>query len=668
MLRGPQCVTMGRDVTARPNADAHPRRLRWALGLLGAGLAACGGGGGSGPSSNNLLALLTTSLPVASNPAFQPSTTAYAIGPVVGATVVVTPTAEDPSATITVEGVAVPSGTESPPLSLGMGVTNLSTVVTAQDGSTRTYTLAVDRTSSDLTGLTASVGPLLPAFDPAVLAYTVGPALVPATTTLTPTAADPNATITVNTVATLSGSASADVPLGQGMTPVTVEVAARDGTTTSTYAVVFDRRQVYLKSADAEAGDAFGMSVALSGDTLVVGAPYEAGEGGAYVFTRTGTTWSPQAHLKASNIEASDAFGGSVAISGDTVVVGAYGEDGTAGGGEADNGAPQAGAAYVFTRTGTVWTQQAYLKASNAETWDWFGYSVALSGDTLVVGAWAEDGSVTGTENDNSADNAGAAYVFLRTGSTWSQQARLKASNAERGDYFGHSVAVSGDTAVVGAYGEAGGTGAETDNSAWGAGAAYVFTRTGGAWTQEAYLKASNAESLDSFGISLALSGDTLAVGAYSESSSAVGGPTDNSAYRAGAAYVFQRTGTLWSQQALLKASNAGVGDQFGRSVALSGDTLVVGAPSEDAGADGGEADDTASNAGAAYVFTRAGATWSQRTYLKASNAEAGDSFGISVAVSGDTVVVGAPSEDSSATGGGDDNSALESGVAYDFR
>ena len=323
-----------------------------------------------------------------------------------------------------------------------------------------------------------------------------------------------------------------------------------------------------------------------------------------------------QAYLKASNADAYDQFGVSVAISGDTVVVGAPYESSSASGGEGDNSAFHSGAAYVFTRSGSSWSQQAYLKASNAGEYDLFGLSVAIDGDTIVVGAVVESSSASGGESDNSAFAAGAAYVFTRSGSSWSQQAYLKASNADEYNNFGTSVAIDGDTVVVGAVGESA-----------SAGAAYVFTRSGSAWSQQAYLKASNAESSDSFGCSVAISGDSVVVGAYGESSSASGGESDNSASFVGAAYVFTRSGSSWSQQAYLKASNAEEYDEFGISVAISGDSVVVGAD-DDSSASGGESDNSAFWAGAAYVFTRSGSSWSQQAYLKASNAEAGDYFG----------------------------------------
>ncbi|MDA0244329.1 MAG: Ig-like domain-containing protein [Chloroflexi bacterium] len=392
----------------------------------------------------------------------------------------------------------------------------------------------------------------------------------------------------------------------------------------------------------------------------------------------------PTTYLKASNTGAGDWFGDVMAVDGDTVVVGARYEDSTAtgvNGDQADNSALDSGAVYVFTRTGGVWSQQAYLKASNTGARDQFGNAVAIDGDTVVVGAYWEESSATGVNGDqgnNSATKSGAAYVFTRTGGVWSQQAYLKASNTGVDDWFGHAVAVEGDTVVVGAVWEAssatGIDGDQADNSAPKSGAAYVFNHTGGVWSQQAYLKASNTGADDQFGASVAVDGDTVVVGALYEDSNATGSDgdqADNSAPDSGAAYIFTRTGGVWSQQVYLKASNTGLDDVFGNAVAIDGDTMVVGARGEASnatGVNGDQADNSAANSGAAYLFTRTAGVWSQQAYLKASNTGAGDLFGRTVAIDGDTMVVAAPVEDSNATGvDGDqaDNSAPDSGAAY---
>ncbi len=484
-------------------------------------------------------------------------------------------------------------------------------------------------------------------------------------------------------------------------------------------------QQAYFKASNAGTGDEFGRSVAISGDTAVIGAHYESSNatgvngnetndsafqsGAVYVFVRNGSNWIQQAYLKASNTGAGDEFGFSVAISGDTIVVGAYGEDSNAtgvNGNQGNNNANSSGAAYVFVRDGTNWVQQAYLKASNTggpspgeSEGDWFGFSVAVSGDTIVVGAHGEDSSATGVngvQNNNSAIGSGAAYVFVRDGTNWVQQAYLKASNTggqapgeSYGDAFGESVAVSGDTIVIGAGGEdsnaTGVNGNQGNNTAAGSGAAYVFVRNGTNWTQQAYLKASNTGTGDEFGWAVTISGDTVVVGANGEDSNATGvngNQGNNGTPNSGAAYVFVRDGTNWSQQAYLKASYTGADDLFGYSVAVSGEALVVGTPGDDSnvtGINGDPSDNSASDAGAAYVFVRDGTNWSQLAYLKASNTGGplpgefyGDDFGADhmVGVSGDTVIVGAHAEDSSSTGvngNQTDNSARDAGAAYVF-
>jgi hypothetical protein len=456
-------------------------------------------------------------------------------------------------------------------------------------------------------------------------------------------------------------------------------------------------QQAYLKASNIDSEDSFGNSLAVSGDTVVIGAVAEdsnatgingnqsnnsaAAAGAAYVFVRSGTTWTQQAYLKASNSEAGDQFGFSVVISGDTIVVGARGESSSAtgvNGNQNSNSAQAAGAAYVFVRNGTTWTQQAYLKASNTGINDQFGSALALSGNTLVVGAPLENSAATevnGDGDDDSAENAGAAYVFVRDGTTWTQQAYLKASNTMTEYQFGQALALSGETIVVGAPFESSNStgidGDQNDVSVFDAGAAYVFVRSGTVWTQQAYIKASNTDESDQFGKTVALSGDTLVVGAPGEDSNAtgVGGDQgDNSVSAAGAAYVFVRSGAIWSQQAYLKASNTGSGDAFGIALALSGDVVVVGANLEDSnatGVNGSQNNNSTRDAGAAYAFERSGDAWSQQAYLKASNTGFNDQFGSALALSSNTLIVGANLEDSS--GDPTNNLATDSGAAYVF-
>jgi hypothetical protein len=395
-------------------------------------------------------------------------------------------------------------------------------------------------------------------------------------------------------------------------------------------------------------------------------------------------------YVKASNTGAGDSFGFTVALSadGNTLAVGADFEDSRSSGinSTPDESATNAGAVYVYTHTTSGWSQQAYIKASNAGAGDNFGRSVALSGDgnTLAVGARNEGSATTGTNStpNESASGSGAVYVYTRSGSTWLQQAYVKASNTGAFDSFGNAVALSsdGNTLAVGANLEnssSTGINSTPNELASSAGAVYVYTRSGSIWSQQAYVKASNSGAGDSFGLDVALSGDgnTLAVGATFEDSSATGSnSTPNElAANAGAVYVYTRGGSSWSQQAYVKASNTGAGDKFGSAVTLSqdGNTLAIGADSEDSGTTGTNStpDESATDAGAVYVYTRSGSTWVQQAYVKTSNTGAGDAFGSSVALSsdGNTLAVGASGEASNTAGINSvpDESALRAGAAY---
>jgi hypothetical protein len=381
-------------------------------------------------------------------------------------------------------------------------------------------------------------------------------------------------------------------------------------------------------------------------------------------------------YVKASNTGRGDSFGQSIAISGDTVVVGAMKESSSStnvNGNQLDDNAPGAGAAYVLRRVGGAWMQEAYLKESNTAPNHSFGVSVAISGDTIAVGA------------NGAANGAGAVYIFQRVNNTWMQQAIITASNAEAGDSFGFALALSGDTLAVSAPNESSrATGVnmdQSDNTAQSSGAVYVFTRSqivgGTLWTQQAYIKASNTDASDQFGKSIALFGDTLAVGATGEASSAKGinnAQDDNLAPASGAVYVFQRGGATWSQRAYMKASNAAGLAQFGSAIALLNDTMIVAAATEwgaATGIDGDQNDLSKIAAGAVYVFERNNDVWAQKSYIKASNADVGDQFGASVALSDEVLAVGARLEDSGAVGiNGDEtnNNAADSGAVYVFR
>lgn len=402
-------------------------------------------------------------------------------------------------------------------------------------------------------------------------------------------------------------------------------------------------------------------------------------------------------YFKASNTDAADNFGSSVALSADgsTLAVGAHQEQSHATGinGNQNDNTGSSGAVYIFTRTGAGWSQQAYVKASNTDSGDFFGSSVALSADgsTLAVGAHRERSiasGINGNQADNSAVFAGAAYVFTRTAGTWSQQAYVKASNARASSAFGYhlQLAADGNTLAIGAPQESsnatGVNGNQTDTSMTFAGAVYVFTRSGTVWSQQAYLKASNTLADSEFGVTVGLSADgtTLAVGAYAEDSNATGingNQADTSLNAAGAVYVFTRTGATWTQQAYVKASNTRANAFFGLNVALSADgsTLAVdsrGESSNATGIDGNQADTSANNSGAVYVFTRAAGAWSQQAYVKAGNTRANAEFsrGLALTSDGNKLAVGARFETSGATGiNGNqaDTSAANAGAVYLF-
>ncbi|MEM7179612.1 MAG: putative Ig domain-containing protein [Spirochaetota bacterium] len=439
-------------------------------------------------------------------------------------------------------------------------------------------------------------------------------------------------------------------------------------------------------------------------------------------------TWVQDSYLKSSNSGASDYFGEFVAIDGDYAIVGAKLEDNSAtsidntdNGGITDSGtANDSGAAYIFKRDSGSgnWVQDAYLKPSNTEANDYFGFSVAISGNYAVVGAYQEDNNSTSINNTDNAGitdttttvNSGAAYVFKRDTSTgnWSQDAYLKPSNMGNSDNFGYSVSISGDYIIAPAYAEDNSyTGIDnTDNggitdsgTASASGAAYIFKRdtSTGNWIQDAYLKASNAENSDYFGISAAIDGNYAIVGAnYEDNGSTSINNTDNTGITdsgtitdSGSAYIFKRdtsTGN-WILDAYLKASNNNqTAEFFGGRVAISGDYAIVGADREDNSStsivntdNAGISDTTTINdAGAAYIFKRDSSTgdWIQDAYLKPSNTESYDYFGVSVSINGNYAVVGAYQEDNNATtinntddaGITDSGTASGSGAAYVFK
>ena len=324
--------------------------------------------------------------------------------------------------------------------------------------------------------------------------------------------------------------------------------------------------------------------------------------------------FSEVAKIQASDKQAFDEFGRSVSISGDRAIVGAFAES---------TGGFFAGAAYIFERTGGGWSQVAKIQASDQQAYDFFGGSVSISGDRAIVGA---------TEEDTGGPSVGAAYIFERSGGVWSQVAKIQASDKQAVDRFGNSVSISGDRAIVGVRSE--------DTGGASAGAAYIFEHSGGVWSEAAKIQASDKQSSDNFGQSVSINGDRAIVGADGEDTGGSG---------AGAAYIFERSGGVWSEVSKIQASDKQSGDNFGQSVSINGDRAIAGADGEDTGG---------SSAGAAYIFERSGGVWSEVAKIQASDKQAVDLFGTSVAIDVDRAIVGATRED---TGGSD------AGAAYIF-
>lgn len=375
---------------------------------------------------------------------------------------------------------------------------------------------------------------------------------------------------------------------------------------------------------------------------------------------------------------------------GNVLAVGAYFEDGPGAG--VNNMVTDTslydnyGAVYVYRYANNAWSEEAYIKASTLGTVDFFGSAISLSGDgnTLAVGVSYDDSNSTtinGDESNNLAFNSGAAYIFRYATGAWSQQAYIKPSNTGILDQFGFSVSLSndGNTLAVGAQGEDGdattinGTSNDLGSDS---GAAYVFRFSNTGWAQEAYIKASNSGPGDLFGFSVSLSadGNTLAVGAATEDSDGTS-PANDLSPSSGAAYIYKYENSVWTEQAYIKPNIVSGGVNFGRAVSLndSGDVLALGAHNESSNATGinGDQNNTSTpSSGALYVFKFDGSSWLEQTYIKSTNPDQDDQFGISLSLSGDgeTLAVSAPAEDSNATGiNGDqaDNNANAAGAVY---
>ena len=565
---------------------------------------------------------------------------------------------------------------EDDPIGMGTGELDVSIGIREPDAGPAPETALSD--------LAVSEGALAPAFDPAITDYVVALPLSAQTLRITPEA-PAGVTITVDGSTVASGDTSAPIDLLLGDTDILVEVS-RGGNRT-TYTVIARRgfalaQTAYVKPGAIDAEDQFGLGLAMDGDTLVVSTPFEdssasgvngnpldnvfSSSGAAYVFVREPEGWVQEAFIKADVARGSTYFGASVAIDGDTLVVGAPKDD---------RSQRNAGAVYVFRRAEGAWSQVARLEAPTPQTDAELGGVVDIHGDTIVASALYYDSPL--------ATNAGAVYVFREDDGEWGFEASLVDNQASISEYFGAGVAIYGDTLVVGAQGEDSASsevnGNQTDNSASGSGAAWVYERSGTSWTRTSYLKAFNSGEGDGFGISVDFDGTTILVGARGEDGGATGvhriedAPNDDLVSNSGAVYAFVRSGESWRPTAYVKATVTDVNDGFGASLAIDGGAFVVGSRAEDGGQSGLDADpedDTLDSAGAAYRFVRAAGEWIQERYIKASNPDAGDHFGEAVAVSGGRVAVSAIGERSAATtvnGNQLENSALNAGAVYVF-
>lgn len=362
-----------------------------------------------------------------------------------------------------------------------------------------------------------------------------------------------------------------------------------------------------LVANDAEFGDEFGNEVAIQGNIAVIGAqgdsPLGFGTGAAYVYEKTNSGWQQQQKLTAGDSAAAQFFGSSVAIDGNRIVIGAWGDQ---------NAGGFSGAAYVFVRSGGTWVEEQKLIGSESSPGDGFGKSVAIEGDTIVCGAFGN--------SDSGQSEVGSVYVFRRTIFGWLQQQELTASDAASSMRFGLSVDISNNTIVAGGDG----------NSELGffAGAAYVFTFDGSHWIEQQKLHAQDAAAGAEFGYHVAISGDTIVVGAPQDSVGTL---------MMGAAYVFSRKVNGWSQDRKLVGKDTNAFDGFGLRVAVDADTIVVGSPNDS---------ELAFRGGSAYVYKRNGQSgWSLSKKLYPSDPAKDDTFGLAVAASGNAVLVGTPAK-----------------------
>ncbi|EAQ41505.3 Ig-like domain-containing protein [Polaribacter sp. MED152] len=371
---------------------------------------------------------------------------------------------------------------------------------------------------------------------------------------------------------------------------------------------------VKATASDAAASDFYAYDVAIDGEYAIVGARGNddngSNSGSAYIlkYNIALNTWEEQVKLIPNDAASSEYFGNSVAIKGDLVIVGAFYD-------VTNN--QRNGAAFVFRKSGNTWNQEAKLLASDGVQYDHFGYDVAIDGNTAVIGAMY---------TDNNGVNSGSAYVFNYNGSSWTQTQKIQPADVSQYKEFGRAVDISGNNILVGAFG---------DNSY--AGAAYIFNNDGNTWTQEAKLTASDASAYDYFSYqSIGIDGDYIVVGAFGNDNSNLGD--------SGSAYIYHKTNSGWMEESIITAIDAAAGDQFSISVDISGDVVVVGARLDD---------DKGSNSGSAYVFQRNGTAWSQQSKLLASDGASNDYFGLASAIDGNNIIIGAYANDDNGSSSG---------------
>ncbi len=538
-----------------------------------------------------------------------------------------------------------------------------------------TTDVSVDLACAGATQLTALTLDTLTGAQPVLaagtLAYDVAVSELQQVTRVTATARSPHATITVQGEPVSAGMPSGEIALGGGSNTVTVVVehpASTSLRTTYTLGVARSRtlaHAVYGK-AFPTSNDVFGYALATDGARIITGAVHDAtatdpsnlvdtsqpSSGAAHIFVRSGATWVREDSLKAPNAEGTtlftdgDLFGYAVGISGDYAVIGAPFED-SGSSNLSDNSTHDAGAAYVFRRSGADWVFDQYLKSTAPKANGWFGYSVAIDGDTIAVGAPRENGPGN--------TGGGQVFVYRRSGTAWTLEQTLQANpTTADGDGLGYAVALQGDTIVAGAI-----AGHPTVASA---GSVRVFERQATTWTAKADLiPTAGAFTNDFFGCAVAVDHATIVIGAEAPIAGA----------GAGSAFVFERGATGWGQVQKLVPSNPSDNDLFGRAVSVRGDLVAIGAFHEDGAGVGVAAPDTANGAtdsGAAYLYRKT-SSWpaSESRYVKSFAPTAGDEFGQSVALGPDFLAIGADAEDGSSTISPNEG-ASNSGAFYVFQ